>query len=141
MYSLGWSQHATTRLLSTWTLTTLVTYNKSVNKFMQFLESKNVNITDVHENVVAEYLCTLANLSDQPKSVLNTTLAALSCYCEASNIKPFTSANVYKLVNGLIKSGTFHVTVKRVISNHLHLQTSYKLVNGLIKLGTKEPLQ
>ena len=105
--SLGWSEACTKRLLKTWAPTTLSMYNKYIDKFCMFLKHKGCDdITTVPENVLAEYLCNLSNASECPRSILNTTMAALSSFCEARDVKSLSSANVMSLINGLVKSGT-----------------------------------
>ena len=61
---------------------------------------------DVPENIMAEYLCKLANASEHPRSMLNTTLVALACFSEATDTRQFTSLNLSHFVNGLVKSRT-----------------------------------
>ena len=106
LQSLGWSETATVRFIRTWAPTTLHTYSKSIEHLLQFLHSKDVNYGEVPEHLLAEYLCAVADTSERPHSVLNTLTAAISCFCEVVNVPSWVTPKVFKLITGLVKSGT-----------------------------------
>lgn len=67
----------------------------------------------VSEALVTQYLCSVGDSSPRPKSVLNATVAAISCLYDAMGLdNPTSGGYVSKLVNGIIKSGT-HVPMTK----------------------------
>ena len=61
---------------------------------------------NVKESDIANYLCHIASNSQRPKSVLNTTAAAITCFCEAVGITNLISQDLSKLIVSLVKGGT-----------------------------------
>ena len=105
--SLGWSKTAIKRLLKTWAPTTLNTYNKALRKLNTFCLSRGVSVLYVNDNILSEYMCDLAaKKTNRPKSVLSTTNAAIACMKGAMGRSGEMSTDIYKLIDGLIKSGT-----------------------------------
>ena len=102
----GWSERSNSRFIAIWAPSTLHTYNKALSKFELFCVDHGFDFPNVKEHQVAEYLCYVASNSDRSKSVLNTTAAAITCFCEASGIKNFITQDLSKLMIGLIKSST-----------------------------------
>jgi len=87
-----------------------------VNRFYVYCIDNNSVFPCVEESFIATYLCTVAEDSARPKSVLNGTMAALSCLFDAAGLsKDVLHGPIAKLVDGLVKSGTMAPMVKTAI--------------------------
>ncbi len=103
----GWSADAALATVRSKADSTWHTYSSSVFKFLQFLHQAGFSSVDsVPENRIADYLCQLAADSECPQSVLRTFSAALHAYGLASGSDSFLTDNLFKVIDGLIKSKT-----------------------------------
>lgn len=102
----GWSLHSASQFVSAWAPSTVETYNRSLEKLFHYCNQKGFAFPNVGEHCLAEYLCDLAMTSKRPKSMLNTTVAALTCFSDACCIKNPVTPRINRLIVALIKTGT-----------------------------------
>jgi hypothetical protein len=105
LHSLGWSHQSINIFLSRWAPSTRRQYNCYIRKFSLFCEKNNLSIDNVTDNIVADYITSLAGISPRPKSQAFGTLSALTAYYAASDICPITQ-EVCHLAEGLVKCST-----------------------------------
>ena len=111
---LGWSKRASTQSTLSLTQSTLKTYNSSVNKYVEFCHSKDLDFSDKHNtNVIAYLLCHILDRSDRPESVVKMCSAALTFMFEAlGKCSPVHNPDIKRLITRIIKSGTL-IPMKR----------------------------
>lgn len=102
----GWSIKSATQFVSAWAPSTLDTYNRMLNKLHEFCVKQGHDFPAVKTAVLAEYLCYLTEQTSRPKSVLNSTVAAVTCLADAAGIKNPVTPEINRLMMGLVKSGT-----------------------------------
>ena len=102
----GWSLGAASHFVASWAESTLSSYNRALENLHDFCHERNEHFPEVKQHVLADYLTEVARSTPRPKSVLNTTVVALSCLSGAVRIKNPVSAEINKLVVGLTKSCT-----------------------------------
>ena len=76
-----------------------------INKLRHYCENSELQFSLEDDALLVDYLCTIADSSNRPKSQLNIVLAAVKAYREAlglGSIRP----QITKLVEGLVKSST-----------------------------------
>ena len=113
--SCGWSDTSSNRFIASWAPSTLSTYRIHLihtSQLKHFCELRNSPFLDVSTPVLADYLCQLANSSQQLKSLLNTTIASIACLCEALQITNLVNSEIYHLVQALIKGGMTKLMIK-----------------------------
>lgn len=103
----NWGESEITRLLLSWAPSTMVTYDTQVKKYISFCVQAGYNPESVPSSVMAQYFAQQAQASQRPKSLLTVCSAALKCYFEAIGEPSPINADVRKMIQGLIKSGTF----------------------------------
>ena len=84
-----------------WSRSSIIAYNNIINKFFKFCSAKLLTFPPHNSDVIADFLCTIADDSHRPQSQLNSTKAALSqlddcynipCLTDGKDINLFTSA-------------------------------------------------
>ena len=75
-------------------------------KIALYCEDHNFRFPTMKSSELAEYLMQLAQTLERPKSLLNTSVAVLTCLCDAMNVKTPITQEITKLVVGLVKSCT-----------------------------------
>ena len=104
--SQGWSPRAADRFIANWAPSTIHTYESIIEKLQLFCLDSDSDFPCVNPSTLADFLCSLAENSERPKSTLNTTLAAVMAFAEATgNPSPVTS-EIARLVTALIKCET-----------------------------------
>ena len=66
-----------------WSPTTLQQYDRVINKFRHYCENSELQFSLEDDALLVDYLCTIADSSNRPKSQLNIVLAAVKAYREA----------------------------------------------------------
>ena len=102
---LNWSHRAVEQCIFHWAPSTRYQYNQYIEKFLLFCQELDQPYQTVGDHIIAEYLGSLADSSDRPKSKINGTLAALTSFYEAFDVYP-VSPNIRKLANAVVKSRT-----------------------------------
>ena len=103
----GWSKRATIQLPLCLAPSTLAAYNRCVNKLYKFCCEKKVGFPPVQSDIVADFLCNVADTSEAPRSQLKVMQAALSyLYQVMGKQNPLNTVPVQMLITALIKSGT-----------------------------------
>ena len=78
--------------------------------FESFCDEKGYNFPPIPEEtyIFADYLCSVADRSDRPESLLKKHSAALSClYYEGIGLSsPIKDPHVQRLITALVKAGT-----------------------------------
>ena len=114
-----WSQNVIQRFLTSLASSTWISYNRCFRDYLQFTVEIGVQPDQVSQGVMADFLTLAANKSRRPKSVLNSTTAALNNYFRAVDVVSPINQDVQKLVEGLIKSGTLDPMKRtKVIPTH-----------------------
>ena len=106
MLKQGWSKVATQYLTKKWAPTTLASYEKIIAKLKDFCELSDSPFPDIDTATLADYLCKIARQSSRPKSMLNSTLAAIAALSEAYSTENPVTVDIIHLVNALIKTET-----------------------------------
>lgn len=94
------------QLVSAWAPSTISTYNAALTKVKVYCVKNNVPFLSIRPHVFADYLCVLSDSSDRPKASLNTTVAAMTCFAQATGIANPVTPEINRLLVGLVKSGT-----------------------------------
>lgn len=103
----NWPQRAIDQLPLCLAPSTLNLYNRILQRFRLFCCVKGYQFLPVNPAVIVEYLCSVCDGSDKPRSMLKNTAAAVSCLCEASKIdNVMDNSDVRRFLQALIKSGT-----------------------------------
>ena len=109
----AWLDEAVQRFLSSLAPATWLSYNRYFNRFMEFCWLKGVTVRPEIRNQcvgqqseVVEFLVDVSSSSRRPKAVLNSSVAALQNYYRAMDEKSPIDNDVWRLVDGLVKSGT-----------------------------------
>lgn len=83
-------------------------YQRQVNKLQIYCEENYLVFPPKETKFIAQFLCFLCDTSDKPKSLINTSIAALQCYYEALDIPNVISdPDIKRLCTSLVKTGTF----------------------------------
>ena len=95
------------RFIRKWAPSAVSTYNKKVNDYTEFCESKKVlpSMVSLNRSIVAAYLLESTKSSVYPKNQLNIITAALNLYYKR-NWGPITNICRDDFIEGLVKSGT-----------------------------------
>ena len=84
-----------------------------MDKLRTHCTSLDIQFPPQDTSIIADFLCGIASASDRPKSVLNSTTAALTClYSAMDTYNPIHSPDISKLVTALIKSQTLAPRIK-----------------------------
>ena len=94
----GWSIDSAMQFIAVWQSSTLATYENSLEKLRLYCNKNGHSFSMVPTPVLADYLCSVAKSSKRPKSVLNTTAAALSCLSDALRIENPVTPDITKLI-------------------------------------------
>lgn len=103
----GWSERLQKQLPYYWAKSTLELYNRLLNKLKKFCVDTYYIFPPRDSEVIAEFLCFVADSSPRPRSQLVTTSAAITCLYEGLGLRNIMDdPDLRKLVTALIKSGT-----------------------------------
>ena len=105
LISQNWSERAASQFVYHLAQNTIAQYNRYISKYSAFCLSQGFDRISNMESVIAEYLCSVCDASDRPKSVLTANVSALNKYFSALNISG-VSENIHVFVQALTKSGT-----------------------------------
>ena len=111
----GWSKRASSQLPLCLAPSTLLAYNRVIEKFDNFCSERYIDFPPAETAVVADFLCVLADASESPKSVLKTAQAALNHVyksCGSTHDNPMDSVYIHMLISALVKSTTFKLLNK-----------------------------
>lgn len=104
----SWPTHTQNLIMHCWAQSTLNNYNHIVSKFATFCVNRDVPFPPSNSSHVAHFLSDLACQSTRPKSILNNTVAALSClyegYTDVTN--PLMDHDITRLCTALVKTHT-----------------------------------
>ena len=103
--SLGWSSRCCEQFLLHWAPSTLRQYNDYIKHFCLYCADHGHDFPFVSEDIVAVYLCSLADSSERPRSKIYGTLAAFNAFYEALCFDA-VSSNIRKFADALVKSST-----------------------------------
>ena len=82
---------------------TMKSYNRVINNFREFCVSHNSCFPPLDSKLLANYLCEIAAAS-KPKSLLNTTLAALTAFYRISDLPNPCGSDIRALCTALVKT-------------------------------------
>ena len=102
----GWSDKTVQAFLSNWAGSTWSTYESHIQKLHQFCLEADTDFPNVSSATIGDFLCVIADGSTRPKSILNSTLAAISSLFQALGKRNPVTEDLNKLVCGLIKGKT-----------------------------------
>jgi hypothetical protein len=84
-----------------------------LKKLFAFCNDHNYEFPSANDNVLAEFLCHIADSSERPKSQLNTTLATIGCLMDSLGwANPVKHGYLSKMVDGLTKTATLKPMLK-----------------------------
>ena len=109
MKNQGWSDRAAQQLQFSRAKSTLQQYDRYIKVFESFCDEKGYNFQPIPEEtyIFADYLCSVADRSDRPESLLKMHSAALSCLYEGIGLSsPIKDPHVQRLITALVKAGT-----------------------------------
>ena len=109
LQQLGWSDRAATQTVLHWASSTIQLYNRQVVKFRNFCDKSCVCFPPKPEqsSLFADFMCSVADSSVRPESVLRSTSAALSgFYHGLGQHSPMDNSDIQKLISALTKTGT-----------------------------------
>lgn len=113
---LGWEARSIDRFLVHWSKNTLILYNRQLAKLRDFCVEGEYHFPNNDEDVLANFLCYLAESTPRPKSQLCSTMAALSCMFDSLDwTNPLKQGRLTKLVDALTKSATLAPMIKTKI--------------------------
>ena len=102
----GWSSSTAAIIKNCLAPSTIAIYNRHINKLREFCFEQNINFPPSGTSVIADFLFSVANRSDRPRSVLTTIIAALNYLYRVLDIKNPCDDNIYMLQTALVKSFT-----------------------------------
>ena len=103
----GWSQRTATQMSCGLAQSTLQQYNRILTRLKVFCSTTGRIFPPSHEADLVEFLCTISDGSDKPKSQLNCTMAACSKLYKAMELRNLTESDAVKgFVMALVKSQT-----------------------------------
>ena len=107
LMSQGWSPSAAGKMIRNWAPSTINSYQAIIDKLQLFCAEVDTEFPCISSATLADFLCHTAEKSTRPKSVLNSTLAAISMLNDVLQRQdcPISPA-IAKLVSALIKSET-----------------------------------
>ena len=112
----GWSKRAIEQFLLRWAKSTLVQYNRQIQRYAEYCQRQGVRFPCNKEHVLVDFFCEIADGSEQPKSQVALSVVALSCLFQALVVENAAqSRTVSILVDGLVKSATMKPMVKTPI--------------------------
>ena len=102
-----WSFRALSQIKFAWAQSTLKQYDSVCKKLVKFCNSNGYDFPPLQSNVIADFLCYIADSSSKPRSGLNTATASIGNLYSAFGL-PNVCANkeILLLVQGLVKAGT-----------------------------------
>ena len=77
LYSIGWPESAIKRFKFAWAKTTLSSYNSMLSKCQNYCKLVDEKFPPESTGVVAGFLCSVADKSARPKSILGTACATM----------------------------------------------------------------
>ncbi|XP_053404917.1 uncharacterized protein LOC128558753 [Mercenaria mercenaria] len=105
---LGWQSTVAKTVSFSIAPTTLKTYNKCINQYVQFCRQHHVDFSDnTNTATLAKFLYEQAIKTERPESSLNLTSAAITFLFEAlGKSSPMHNPDIRRLIVGLVKTGT-----------------------------------
>ena len=105
LISKNWSERAANQFIYHLAQSTISQYNRYIANYSAFCHLQGLKSVSNVDSVVADYLCSLCDSSDRPKSILTANVAALNKYFSAVNMSR-VGENIHVFVQALTKSGT-----------------------------------
>lgn len=103
----SWSDRAAAQLAFSLAPSTLHSYNRVLTKLRDFCAEQGQDYPPLRTATVADFLCSLADASNRPRSVLHTAQAALGhMYVGLRLPNVLRVPTLLRLVEALVKSGT-----------------------------------
>ncbi|KAJ8042572.1 hypothetical protein HOLleu_09351 [Holothuria leucospilota] len=103
----GWSPRAIQQFPFCLAPSTLLAYNAILRKLQDFCHSKQAAFPPVDTQIVAQFLCDIADCSSSPRSQLKVALAAMAhMFDNFGFINVCECYHIKMLVEALVKSGT-----------------------------------
>lgn len=107
MIHIGWTERAINQSLLALAESTRVGYNRVLDRCKEYTDQTETEFPPRQTSSLADFLCTLSDDSDRPRSVINTALAALSHVYRALGRHDLTvDEHISRLVTALVKSST-----------------------------------
>ena len=104
---LGWSERPILQYMLSLAESTRSGYNRELERCRYFCEENGVCFPPQCSATLANYLCTIADASDRPRSRLSTVIAALSSVYAHSGLMDLTKDTcINRLITALVKSST-----------------------------------
>lgn len=105
--NLGWSESSVKYIKYAWSANTLDLYNRVVVNCAKYCERNNHEFPPVSTSVVADFLYSQCSRSQRPRSMINSTCAALKCLYDGYNkVNLCDSAYISTFKSALVKSTT-----------------------------------
>ena len=127
LISKNWSDRAAGQFIYHLAQSTISQYNRYISNYSAFCQLQGLGEMSNVESVVADYLCSICDKSDRPKSVLTANVSALNKYFTAVNMS-CVGENIHVFVQALIKSGTKSPMHKTPV---MPVEAFFKLFNSL----------
>ena len=91
-------------------------YDRVLDKCKHYTESSGTHFPPTHTCYLADFLCSICDNSDRPRSILNTALAALSHVYRTLEQQDLTKdAHIVRLTTALVKSQTVRPMKKSTV--------------------------
>ena len=104
---LGWSPSAIDRFELSWARGTLRSYNNILLQLYEYCHENDIHFPPVKSAGLANFLCTIANKSQRPQSILRTASAAIGHLYKAKGLENLVQdESLQRLITALVKSGT-----------------------------------
>ena len=103
----GWAPSAIDRFELSWARGTLRSHNYIILQLYKYCHENDIHFPPVKSAGLANFLCTLANKSQRPQSILRTTSAAIGHLNKAKGLENIAQdESPQRLITALVKSGT-----------------------------------
>ena len=113
---LNWPQKAINYFKYAWATSTRNEYSRHLVKLNNFCSSKDVPFPPTSTDIMAEFLCGIAEKSTAPRSVLKCTLAACTSMYDAYSLpNPAKTPEIVKLISALVKSTTSRPMIRSTV--------------------------
>ena len=126
LISQNWSERAANQFIYHLAQSTISQYNRYISNYSAFCRLQGLDGVSNVDSVIADYLCSLCDKSDRPKSVLTANISALNKYFTAVN-NTRVGENIHVFVQALIKSGTKSPMQKTPV---MPVDAFFQLFNG-----------
>ena len=107
LISEGWTYRAAKQFRFSWAISTLAHYNRYIKNLKEWCEENKVNFPPKSKSDLVNFLCTVADKSQKPNSMLKNYSAALTHLYDVLNEQNLmTESDIKRFVTALVKSGT-----------------------------------